>query len=180
MFEGAQAMGRGLVAAVALLAGCAAIAAGCSSDEGTAGSTSAVDCSSSPPPGPGATVLGRVRLLGYGVGELPIGSELQSGRNGSGGRFSKLAIAVKGDAPVVLTVPAKAAATVDLQGWQPSSGDRRADRIRVVPEFEAACAANRWIPYPGGFDFTRPQCLRLLIEADGRRRTVPFGLGRPC
>lgn len=122
----------------------------------------------------GATVFNRAQFPGYGQG-WEQGDELQVNPR-AGGRFSKQALLVRGKDPLIFRLPQRAQRSVDLVGWGKGTSAFRADRIKIDLGREGVCEGA----WPGGFSFTKSQCLQLIVKAGQRRARVPFGLGRSC
>jgi hypothetical protein len=129
-----------------------------------------------PAPEPGAVLLNRVVLVGYGTPERALGQELPSAPQGTG-RFAKNGIQVLASGPVTLEVPPSAPdVTIDWGSTvsNPSKG------VTLDPYGGGPCGEYRWVVYPGGFHYERPHCLPLRLEVDGSEMIVPVGLGKDC
>ncbi len=128
-------------------------------------------------PEPGAVLLSRVVLVGYGTPEMPLGSELPSTPHGDG-RFAKIGLQVQSTAPVTLTVPSSAADVT--ANWQFGHADPPSKSVTVSPQGSGPCAEYSWFVFPGGFHYERSHCLALRLEVDGGETIVPVGLGKDC
>jgi hypothetical protein len=134
-------------------------------------------CASSVPgPEPGAVLLNRVVLVGYGTPERALGQELPSAPQGTG-RFATNGVQVLASGPVTLEVP-PAASDVEID-WSFSAPDP-SKRVTLRPDGSGECGEYRWVVYPGGFHYERPHCLPLRLEVDGSEMIVPIGLGKDC
>ena len=101
------------------------------------------------------------------------GDKLQSSRAQKHRRFSKLGLFLRRGETAELRVPNGAPRAVRLSGWT-SDHPRRA--ITITDDVGSKC----WQPYPGGFLFDKPICLRLRVKTGDRTAVIPFGLGRDC
>jgi hypothetical protein len=63
-----------------------------------------------------------------------------------------------------------------MVGWS----DPEAPVVTIQQPSRGSCPDQRWQVYPGGFVYSRPQCLRLEVEVTRQRSAVPFGLGKAC
>jgi hypothetical protein len=88
--------------------------------------------------------------------------------------WAKAGIHVRpGSRPVDLIVPVAWRNRLAI-GW----GDGGvASSLRIT-----GCAAygRKWLPYAGGFHLSTPACVPLIVRAEGRSRTMLFGIGRRC
>jgi hypothetical protein len=152
----------------------AAAAAGCdwSSQAPTGACTHQVDR----PRDPGTFVLDRVYFSGYSTPGWRQGSKLQASRWSEGELFSKLGLGVRGKARVVLRVPRSRERSVRMEGWS----DPGSPVIVKQQSPNGACPDEVWQVYPGGFVYSKRQCLVLQVEVGKQRARVPFGLGKAC
>jgi hypothetical protein len=125
---------------------------------------------------PGAVLLNRVVLVGYGTPERALGRELPSAPQGDG-RFAKNGIQVMASGPVTLEVPPQAGDVTIDWGF---SAPRPSKRVTLAPAGAGECGEYSWVVYPGGFHYERPHCLPLRLEVDGSEMIVPVGLGMDC
>jgi hypothetical protein len=129
-------------------------------------------------PGPGAVLLGRAVLAGYGTESRPLGSELPAERTGDGWTASIDLHVLATRQPVTLKVPPGPESV--LIDWNLYAEPLPSRSVKVDEPSYTYCDQPRWIVRPGGFFFERPACAELTVIADGREATIPVGLGRDC
>jgi hypothetical protein len=135
-------------------------------------------------PGPRKEDKGTVLFGSVAIPNTNGGEKVQIGRGDDAGTFgAKQPVLVDGTASVVLRLPANAPRSLVMNGYGTNNAK---DTMRVVRLHQDSdpCGtlggANSWAAYAGGFLFKRKQCLRLQVEVDGQKATVPFGLGKSC
>ena len=128
------------------------------------------------PRDPGTFVLGRVYFGGYASPGWRQGAKLQASRWSDREWFSKVGLAVRGVARVVLRVSPTHERSVRMEGWsKPGS-----PAITLHQTARGRCPDQVWQTYFGGFVYSKRQCLRLRVEVGNRKARVPFGLGVAC
>jgi hypothetical protein len=105
---------------------------------------------------------------------------LQLGRAARGwDRFAKVGIVVRAGPPVVLEVPSRWRGVYSLE-YAPKHVQRLADGSTRLSVHACAGALGNWSAYAGGYVVTRPQCVPLIVRANGRMTRVHVAIGRPC
>lgn len=127
------------------------------------------------PRDPGTFVLDRVYFGRYAIRGWRQGDKLQASRWSKREWFSKVGLAVRGVAPIVLRVPRERGRLVRMN-W----AGQVAPVISIRQPTSGSCPDQRWRTYYGGFVYAQFQCLVLQVEVNARRSTVPFGLGKAC
>jgi hypothetical protein len=123
----------------------------------------------------GTFVLDRVFFAGYWNPGWRQGAKLQAEPWPEGGWYSKLGLGVRGSAKVVLRVPRGRERTVRMDWSRPAS-----PVIVTQQSASGPCPDQVWQMYPGGFVYSKRQCLLLEVDVDKKKARVPFGLGKAC
>jgi hypothetical protein len=180
----AHTVGASIIAGVLLLTGCAH---GRSAHETrraatklTAGGLPALRCGdyidTRPPPTGWQVVLGVSALP-----TAPNSPALQTGRSGlpepAARLFAKTGLLIRAGSTFQLVVPAALAHRLAI-GWGSSASPAKG--VAVNGCRPRTPGGSGWLAYAGGFWLPHPACVSLLVETDGRKARVPFGLGTPC
>jgi hypothetical protein len=128
------------------------------------------------PRDPGTFVLDRVFFAGYGTPGWHQGAKLQAEPSPEGGWFSKLGLGVRGTADVVLRVPRGREQSVRMSAWAHAP----APVIVSQQSPSGPCPDQVWQTYPGGFVYSKRQCLVLEVAVGKQKARLPFGLGKAC
>ena len=91
--------------------------------------------------------------------------------------FAKSGLVIRPGTNFRLIVPARLRRQVSI-GWGNADEDHRGTTI--VVDGCAGPSRARWLAYAGGFYARDPICMRLIVAADGHRRSVRIGVGKPC
>jgi hypothetical protein len=94
-------------------------------------------------------------------------------------RFGKVGIVVRAGSPVVLEVPPKWRGVYSLE-YAPKHVQTVADGSIRLSVRACAGALGRWSAYAGGYVVSRPQCVPLIVRADGRTARIHVAIGRRC
>jgi hypothetical protein len=91
--------------------------------------------------------------------------------------FAKQGLVIRTTTRFRLIVPAGFLDRLSI-AWGSSSDSPRASIFAV--NGCAGPAGVSWLAYAGGYYVRDPMCAPLIVAADGRRRRVQIGIGKPC
>lgn len=82
-----------------------------------------------------------------------------------------------GTGPVDIVVPA---AWRDRVAITFGEGDNAPGWVSTLRIAKCKPYGRKWLPYAGGFTFSEPACVPLIVRTGGRSQTLRFGIGRRC